>query len=113
MKCPLRQSCPGARMSGNANVLDIHRMHFAMAQLPGRAAHMLQQCVTGSGSTCWRWGLRSVGVGKIAPISLDRPTGLKTMGHIFVSEKPDFYEIVDDVPQYDGSSNGELVNDYK
>ena len=45
--------------------------------------------------------------------SLDGPTGLKTMGHIFVGEKSDFYEIVDDLPQYDGSSNGELVSDYK
>jgi hypothetical protein len=45
--------------------------------------------------------------------SLDGPTGLKTVGHIFVSEKSDFYEITDDLPQFEGSSNGELVNDYK
>jgi len=45
--------------------------------------------------------------------SLDAPTGLKTIGHIFVSEKSDFYEISDDCPQYPESSNGELVNDYK
>ncbi len=45
--------------------------------------------------------------------SLDHPTGLKTMGHIFVGEKSDFYEICDDLPQYISSSNGELVNDYK
>jgi hypothetical protein len=35
------------------------------------------------------------------------------VGHIFVGEKPDFYEIVDGLPQFEGSSNGELVNDYK
>lgn len=45
--------------------------------------------------------------------TLDGPTGLKTMGHIFVSEKPDFYEITDDLPQFEQSSNGELVNDYR
>ena len=45
--------------------------------------------------------------------SLDGPTGLKTMGHIFVGEKCDFYDITDDYPQYQESSNGELVNDYK
>ena len=45
--------------------------------------------------------------------TLDGPTGLKTIGHIFVGEKCDFYEITDDLPQFDGSSNGELVNDYK
>ncbi|MBV1908117.1 MAG: GFA family protein [Kangiellaceae bacterium] len=45
--------------------------------------------------------------------SLDAPTGLKTMGHIFVGEKPNFYEIADDHPQFQGSSNGQLVNDYK
>jgi len=45
--------------------------------------------------------------------SLDRPTGLKTMGHIFVGEKPDFYEIVDELPQFVASSDGGLIGDYK
>lgn len=45
--------------------------------------------------------------------SLDGPTGLKTIGHIFVGEKSDFYEIDDDLPQFEGSSDGELVDDYK
>ncbi len=45
--------------------------------------------------------------------TLDGPTGLKTMGHIFVGEKSDYYEISDALPQFEGSSDGELVNDYK
>ena len=45
--------------------------------------------------------------------SLDGPTGLTTMGHIFVGEKPDFYEITDDYPQFEKSSGGQFVNDYK
>lgn len=45
--------------------------------------------------------------------SLDGVTGLRTMGHIFVAEKSDFYEITDSLPQFEGSSDGELVNDYK
>ncbi len=45
--------------------------------------------------------------------SLDQPTGLKTIGHIFVGEKPDFYEIEDGNPQFDGSSEGALPDDYK
>jgi len=45
--------------------------------------------------------------------SIDGPTGLKTIGHIFVGEKTDFYEIDDDLPQFEGSSDGELVDDYK
>jgi hypothetical protein len=45
--------------------------------------------------------------------ALDGPTGLKTIGHIFVGEKPDFYEITDDLPQYEASSEGELEGDYK
>ena len=44
--------------------------------------------------------------------SLDDATGLKTMGHIFVSEKPDFYKITDKLPQFKKSSNGKLLNDY-
>jgi hypothetical protein len=35
------------------------------------------------------------------------------MGHIFVGEKPDFYEITDANPQFIHSSDGQLVNDYK
>jgi hypothetical protein len=45
--------------------------------------------------------------------SLDGPTGLKTIGHIFVGEKCDFYEITDGLPQYQFSSDGALVDDYK
>ncbi len=45
--------------------------------------------------------------------SLDGATDLKTMGHIFVGEKSDFYDIHDGAPEYEASSNGELVNDYK
>lgn len=45
--------------------------------------------------------------------SIDGPTNLKTIGHIFVAEKPDFYDIDDDLPKFNESSAGELVNDYK
>jgi len=45
--------------------------------------------------------------------SLDGHTGLKTIGHIYVNEKPDFYEISDNSPQYQESSNGNLADDYK
>jgi hypothetical protein len=44
--------------------------------------------------------------------TLNSPTGLKTIGHIFVAEKSDFYEITDDHPQYQASSNGKLAGDY-
>ena len=45
--------------------------------------------------------------------TLDNPTGLKTIGHIFVAEKADFYEIGDDLPQFEGSSDGKLAGDYR
>ncbi len=45
--------------------------------------------------------------------SLDQPTGLQTIGHIFVAEKSDFYEITDGLPQFEGSSDGQLVGDYR
>ena len=45
--------------------------------------------------------------------SLDAPTGLKTIGHIFVGGKSDFYEITDACPQFLESSQGELAGDYK
>ncbi len=45
--------------------------------------------------------------------SLDGPTGLKSMGHIFVGEKADFTEITDELPQFEGSSEGKLEGDYR
>ena len=45
--------------------------------------------------------------------SLDQPSGLKTMGHIFVGEKADFYQITDDLPQFEASSEGQLPGDYQ
>ncbi len=43
--------------------------------------------------------------------SFDQPTNLKTMGHIFVGEKADFYEICDPFPQFENSSDGALIDD--
>ena len=34
--------------------------------------------------------------------SLDQPTRLKTAGHIYTANKPDYYEIRDDLPTYPG-----------
>ncbi len=44
--------------------------------------------------------------------SLDQPTGLTTMGHIFVGGKADFYEISDPFPQFEKSSDGALRDDF-
>jgi len=44
--------------------------------------------------------------------SLDIPTSLNTIGHIFVEDKSDFYEITDDIEQFKGSSQGKLEGDY-
>ena len=44
--------------------------------------------------------------------SLDQPTGLKTMGHIFVGEKADFDAITDGLPAFEGSSDGGLPDDH-
>ena len=37
----------------------------------------------------------------IAAGSLDSPTNLKTIGHVWCSQKADFYKIEDDLPQFD------------
>lgn len=43
--------------------------------------------------------------------SLDQPSGLRVIGHIFVGEKTDFTEIAGDAPQFEGSSEGALEGD--
>ncbi len=43
--------------------------------------------------------------------TLDQPTTLQTIGHIFVGEKCDFAEIAGDAPQFQGSSDGAIEGD--
>ena len=43
--------------------------------------------------------------------TLDPPSGLKTMGHIFTGEKPDFTDLSDALPKFDASSDGALDDD--
>jgi hypothetical protein len=40
--------------------------------------------------------------------SLDSPTGLKTTGHVWVSQAGDYYEITDDLPRFEKSHEGKL-----
>jgi len=42
----------------------------------------------------------------IAAGSLDQPSGIQLGAHIFVADKPDFYEIADGLEQYPGSMSG-------
>ena len=44
----------------------------------------------------------------IAAGTLDQPSGLATIGHIFTAEKGDFYDIADDLKQFPGSAGGEM-----
>jgi len=45
--------------------------------------------------------------------TLDDPSGLKTLGHIFVAERSDFYDITDDLPQFPASSDGGFEGDFR
>lgn len=44
----------------------------------------------------------------IAAGTLDSPTGLKTIGHVWVSQAGDYYEITDDLPVFEESHGGQL-----
>ena len=44
----------------------------------------------------------------IAAGAFDRPNDLKTIGNIYVSDKPDYYEINDGLPAFPESDNGVL-----
>jgi len=43
--------------------------------------------------------------------TLDQPTGLKTIGHIWLSQAGDYYELSDDLDKYEEDSRGRLVAD--
>jgi hypothetical protein len=44
----------------------------------------------------------------VAAGTLDSGHGLKTIGHIYVSEAGEYYQIEDDLPQFETSSNGKF-----
>ena len=44
----------------------------------------------------------------VAAGTLDSGHGLKTIGHIYVSEAGEYYQIEDELPQFETSSNGKL-----
>ena len=48
----------------------------------------------------------------IAAGMFDRPSGLRSIGHIYVDHKSDYYEIADGLPQFPDSSEGKLEGDY-
>ena len=41
--------------------------------------------------------------------TLDQPTGLKTIGHIWLNQAGDYYELTDHLEKYELDSNGKLV----
>jgi len=41
--------------------------------------------------------------------TLDQPTGLKTIGHIWLNQAGDYYELTDDLEKYELDSNGKFV----
>ena len=41
--------------------------------------------------------------------TLDQPTGLKAIGHIWLSQAGDYYELSDDLVKYEEDSSGRLV----
>jgi hypothetical protein len=47
----------------------------------------------------------------IAAGTLDAPTGLVTIGHIYVADAGDYYRIEDGLPQFPGSDGGALGSD--
>ena len=54
------------------------------------------------------WQPNEVQTTSIAAGTLDPPSGLVTIGHIFTAEKGDFYNISDDLKQFPGSAGGEM-----
>jgi hypothetical protein len=44
----------------------------------------------------------------IAAGSLDAPTGLITLGHVWLSQAGDYYELSDDLPRFEASHGGRL-----
>ena len=130
--------CGAVRYEVNGPLRDVINCHCSMCQRlhggsgPHTKARKADITITGDAGLAWyrssdvaRRGFCRVcgaslfwepfgqdGTGILAG-TLDGPTGLKTIGHIFVGEKCDFYEITDGLPQFEGSSDGALAGDYR
>jgi hypothetical protein len=64
----------------------------------GRERGFCREC---GASLFWR---RSGGEAtSIAAGTLDGPTGLRTVAHIFVADRGDYYDLADDLPRHEGS----------
>jgi hypothetical protein len=55
------------------------------------------------------WDARGDEYMYISAGTLDGPTGLKTIGHIWVGQAGDYYEITDGLEQYEQDSSGKFV----
>jgi hypothetical protein len=64
----------------------------------GRARGFCREC---GASLFWR---RDAAVTSIAAGTVDPPTGLRTVAHIFVDSKGDYYDIEDELPQHGASA---------
>lgn len=65
-------------------------------ETPGVHRGFCSQC----GSSLF-WDPRDQSHIAVAAGSLDEPTGLKTLGHIWLSQAGDFYELDDELPKFD------------
>ena len=54
------------------------------------------------------WQRRGSGRISVAAGSLEAPTGLAVIGHVFTADRGDYYALTDDLPQFEGSSGGTL-----
>jgi hypothetical protein len=54
------------------------------------------------------WQPAGIPTTSISAGTLDQPSGLQTVGHIFTAEKADFYAISDDLEQFPGSAGGAM-----
>lgn len=52
------------------------------------------------------WQLRGGDTMNVAAGSIDAPTGLVLVGHVFTAEIPDYYQLTDELPKFLASSKG-------
>lgn len=55
------------------------------------------------------WDARSDAHMYISAGTLDQPTGLKTIAHIWLSQAGDYYEFTDDIEKHEQDSSGKIV----
>jgi hypothetical protein len=101
--------CAMCRIQGGTATVGVAREEFRFVESRSLKSYASSAAVTrwfcSSCGSCIYWDPAGEPFLAVFAGSLDQPTGLRGLAHVHVEDKPDYYEITDDVKQFHGPEN--------